>query len=104
MVDKKGKKPMYRGKPYGKGNPKADDGKRPSGGDFGAFVRCYNCGKVGHHRNECKAEQKTCFKCGKVGHVVADCKMKTVTCYNCGEEGHISPQFIDTSDDWKSSE
>ncbi|XP_058741779.1 uncharacterized protein LOC131614172 [Vicia villosa] len=72
LVDKKGKKPMYRGKPYGKGNPKADDGKRPSGGDFGAFVRCYNCGEVGHHRNECKAEQKTCFKCGKVGHVVAD--------------------------------
>ncbi|XP_058725522.1 uncharacterized protein LOC131596800 [Vicia villosa] len=81
LVDKKGKKPVDRGKPYGKGNPRAGDGKRPSGGDYGAFVRCYNCGKVGHRRNECKAEQKTCFKCGKVGHVAADCKMKTTVIF-----------------------
>ncbi|XP_058750119.1 uncharacterized protein LOC131623122 [Vicia villosa] len=56
LIEKKGKKPMDRGKPYDKGNPKAGDGKRPSGGDSGDFVRCYNCGEVGHRRNECKAE------------------------------------------------
>ncbi|XP_058752814.1 uncharacterized protein LOC131626005 [Vicia villosa] len=92
LVDKKGKKPMDRGNPYGRGNPKASDWKKPSGGDYNAFVRCYNCGEVRYRRNECKVEQKKCFKCGKVGHVTAECRMKTVTCYNCSEEGHISPQ------------
>src|SRR3954468_3975668 len=91
LVDKKGKKPMDRGKPYGRGNPRAGDWKRPSGGDSGAPVRCYNCGETGHRRNECKSGEKKCFKCGKAGHIASDCRMKIVTCYNCGEEGHISP-------------
>ncbi|XP_058754727.1 uncharacterized protein LOC131627884 [Vicia villosa] len=77
LVNKKGKKPMYRGKPYGKGNSKADNGKRPSGGDSGTFVRCYNCGEVRHCRNECRAKQKTCFNCGKVGHVAVVCSVIT---------------------------
>src|SRR3954471_8716933 len=92
LVDRKGKRPMDKGKPYGRGNPKTGGWKKPSGGDSSAFVRCYNCGEVGHRRNECKLNQKKCFKCEEVGHVAADCKKKIVTCYNCGEEGHISPQ------------
>src|SRR3954464_4351697 len=91
LVDKKGKKPMDRGKPYGRGNPRAGDWKRPSGGDSGAPVRCYNCGETGHRRNECKSGEKKCFKCGKADHIASYCRMKIVTCYNCGEEGHISP-------------
>ncbi|XP_058767324.1 uncharacterized protein LOC131641004 [Vicia villosa] len=76
LVDRKGKKHMDRGKPYGRG--KAVDGKKPSGGDTSAFVRCYNYGEIGHHKNECKLDQKKCFKCDKVGHIAADCKKKTM--------------------------
>src|SRR3954466_1642934 len=92
LVDKKGKKPMDRGTPYGRGNPRVGNWRRPSGGDSGAPFRCFNCGETGHKRDECKKEEKKCFKCGRVGHVAPDCKMRTVTCYNCGEEGHISTQ------------
>ena len=44
-VDQKGKNNTDRGKPYeaGKGNPKHSGGKRPSGGDYGAPVKCYRC-------------------------------------------------------------
>src|SRR3954471_18327806 len=83
LVDKKGKKPMDRGKPYGRGNTRYGDWKRPSGGDSGAPVRCYNCGETGHRRNECKSGEKKCFKCGKTGHIASDCRVKIVTCYNC---------------------
>ncbi|XP_058754430.1 uncharacterized protein LOC131627607 [Vicia villosa] len=76
LVDRKGKKHMDRGKPYGRG--KAVDGKKPSGGDSNALVRCYNCGEMGHRRHECKLDQKKCFKCDKVGHIAADCKKKTM--------------------------
>ncbi|XP_058741733.1 uncharacterized protein LOC131614123 [Vicia villosa] len=71
---RKGKKHMDRGKPYGRG--KAVDWKKPSGGDSSALVRCYNCGEVGHHKNECKLDKKKCFKCDKVAHVAADYKKK----------------------------
>src|SRR3954465_5957451 len=89
LVDRKGKKHMDRGKPYGRGKPV--DWKKPSGGDSSARIRCYNCGEMGHRRNECKLNQKKCFKCEEVGHVAADCKKRVVTCYNGGEEGHTSP-------------
>ncbi|XP_058751927.1 uncharacterized protein LOC131625027 [Vicia villosa] len=49
LVDRKGKKHMDRGKPYGKG--KAVDGKKLTGGDSSAFVRCYNCSETGHPIN-----------------------------------------------------
>ncbi|XP_058765522.1 uncharacterized protein LOC131639016 [Vicia villosa] len=75
-VDKKGKKHVDRCKPYDRG--KAVDWKKPSGGDSSALVRCYNCGEVGHRKNECKLEQKKCFKCDRVGHIATDCKKKTV--------------------------
>ncbi|XP_058725953.1 zinc finger protein GIS2-like [Vicia villosa] len=69
---------MDRGKLYGRGDPKASDWRKPSGGDCSAFVRCYICGEIGHRKNDCKLDQKKCFKCDKVGHVAADCKKKTV--------------------------
>ncbi|XP_058774468.1 uncharacterized protein LOC131648755 [Vicia villosa] len=92
LVDKRGKKPKDRGKPYGRGNQKTSDWKKPSEGDSSALVRCYRCDEAGHRRHECKSEEKKCFKCGKAVHVANDCRGKIVTCYNCGEEGHISPQ------------
>ncbi|XP_058733273.1 uncharacterized protein LOC131604876 [Vicia villosa] len=79
LVYKKGKKPMDKGKPYGKGNPRAGGWKKPSGGDSGALVRCYRCGEPGHRVHECKSKEKRCFKCGKAGHLVGDCKGKVVT-------------------------
>ncbi|XP_058733297.1 uncharacterized protein LOC131604898 [Vicia villosa] len=56
-------KPMDKGKPYGKGNPKDDDWKRPSGGDSSALVRmktvtCYNCNEEGHISLECTKLRK----------------------------------------------
>ncbi|XP_058741284.1 uncharacterized protein LOC131613651 [Vicia villosa] len=39
---------MDKGKPNGKGNPRAGGWKRPSGGDSSAPVRCYKCGEPGH--------------------------------------------------------
>ncbi|XP_058759841.1 uncharacterized protein LOC131633139 [Vicia villosa] len=69
LVEKRGKKLMDRGKPYGKGNPKAGDWKKPSGGDSSALIRCYNC-----------------------GYIATDCRMAIMTCYNYSKEGHISPQ------------
>ncbi|XP_058757167.1 uncharacterized protein LOC131630406 [Vicia villosa] len=67
---KHGKKHMGRGKPYGRG--KAVDRNKPSGGDSSAFVRCYNCGEIGHRKNDCKLDRKKCFKCDKVAHITAD--------------------------------
>ncbi|XP_058766216.1 uncharacterized protein LOC131639772 [Vicia villosa] len=57
LVDKKGNKPMDRGKSYGKGNLKAGGWKRPSGGDSSYLVRCYRCGEAGHRIHECKSEE-----------------------------------------------
>ncbi|XP_058760653.1 uncharacterized protein LOC131634003 [Vicia villosa] len=76
LVDRKCKKHVDRGKPYGRG--KAVDWRKPSGGDSSAFVRCYNCGEIGHRNNECKLDKKKCFKCDKVGHIVADLKKKVL--------------------------
>lgn len=72
---------MDRGKPYaaGKGNQKYGGGKRPSGGDSTAPVRCYRYGQEGHRIHECKSTEKKCFKCGKAGHLVVECEEKTVT-------------------------
>jgi hypothetical protein len=57
-------------------------------------VTCYNCGKKGHMKNECRSSKKiqersdhkssdenrskeiTCFGCGKKGHTKKDCKTK----------------------------
>lgn len=46
---------------------------RPSfGGNTGARVSCFNCGKAGHMSRECRSP-KTCFNCGRAGHVRAQC-------------------------------
>lgn len=85
---------MDRGKPYatGQGNQKHGSGKKPSGGDSTAPVRCFRCGQAGHRIHEWKSTESKCFKCGKGGHLAADCRVNNMTCYNCGEVGHISPQ------------
>src|SRR3954465_13815665 len=61
LVDRKGKKHMDRGKPYGRGKPA--EWKKSSGGDSSARIKCYNCGEMGYRRNECKLKQKKCYKC-----------------------------------------
>ncbi|XP_058768440.1 uncharacterized protein LOC131642183 [Vicia villosa] len=70
LVDKKGNKPMDRGKPYGKGNLKASGWERPSGGESSAPVRCYRCGEAGHRIHECKSEEKKCYR---GGHISPQC-------------------------------
>lgn len=41
-------------------------------------IRCYNCGKMGHTQQICKAPRKehykrACFSCGKTSHVARNC-------------------------------
>ncbi|CAH2109170.1 unnamed protein product [Euphydryas editha] len=34
-------------------------------------IKCYNCGKYGHFKNQCNSRQ--CNYCGKKGHLYNDC-------------------------------
>jgi hypothetical protein len=51
-------------------------------------IECYNCGKKGHYRYQCRSTARTggqppdnrilqkgpCFKCGKMGHLAFECR------------------------------
>jgi hypothetical protein len=59
---------------------------------------CYNCGKPGHIKAECRYRNKpetrnTCYNCGKPGHIKDECRYTNKqeprsTCYNCGKVRH----------------
>lgn len=55
LSEKKGKG-QFRGKPYvtptDKGKQKTSYGKKTSGGVAPAFIKCFNCGKMGRRANE----------------------------------------------------
>ncbi|XP_050897693.1 serine/arginine-rich splicing factor RS2Z32-like [Lathyrus oleraceus] len=88
LSEKRGKQ-LNHGKlynvPFDKGKQRISYGRRPSVGGASAPIKCYRCGRVGHHANECKSDENKCFKCGKSGHLIADCKTNVPTCYNCRE-------------------
>ncbi|XP_050890692.1 uncharacterized protein LOC127096120 [Lathyrus oleraceus] len=66
----------YRGKLYSapadKGKQRVSDEKRPGGGETPASIKCFKCGELGHHTNECKNEVLRCFKYGKTSHHITD--------------------------------
>lgn len=57
------------------------------------IVRCYRCLEFGHHRRECKGDDKgaVCMKCGKVDHKAKACT-NTSFCLTCKKEGHRADQ------------
>ncbi|MCI90688.1 hypothetical protein A2U01_0111982, partial [Trifolium medium] len=57
---------MGRGKPYGKGGKKPDEGGS-SGGRGGCVKNYFTCGLPSHHFLECPKKNERCFKCGDLG-------------------------------------
>ena len=72
-----------------KKEPKADIYSLNRAGDNPARsnkknVRCYNCGKKGHYKTECRSRSKkiVCFHCNKLGnHLARDCPDKVSSQY-----------------------
>ncbi|MCI58596.1 cellular nucleic acid-binding protein, partial [Trifolium medium] len=85
--EKRGKE-MGRGKPYGRGGRRPDEGGS-SGGRGGRVRNCFTCGLPGHHFYDCQKKGGKCFKYGDPGHM-ADQWSKGVVCFNCKEAGHKS--------------
>ena len=52
-----------------------------------APIQCYNCQRLGHTANNCKAK-KRCLKCGN-SHIYKECNAEKPKCANCGKE-HMS--------------
>lgn len=61
---------------------------------------CFNCGGVGHYRDDCPKPSKpeVCDICGSPGHA-KECK----ACRLCKQEGHISRDCLDR-DEWKANQ
>ncbi|XP_050919394.1 uncharacterized protein LOC127136927 [Lathyrus oleraceus] len=96
LSDKKGKS-EHHGKTY---SVPADKGKQRnsyennlSGGEASASVKCFKCGELGHHANECKNNFLRLLKFRRTSHRIANCKSVGSTCYNYGEQGHMSINF-----------
>ncbi|XP_046625031.1 uncharacterized protein LOC124307435 [Neodiprion virginianus] len=60
-------------------------------------IECYNCGRKGHRKAECRSALQT--QRGSYSRVIKELDgrglgpKKPITCYNCKEEGHIAPSF-----------
>ena len=39
-------------------------------------VKCYRCGKSGHHPTNCKYKNAKCYSCQKLGHLASVCQSK----------------------------
>ncbi|XP_046420497.1 uncharacterized protein LOC124179795 [Neodiprion fabricii] len=58
-------------------------------------IECYNCGRKGHRKAECRSALQT--QRGSYSRVIKELdsrglgSKKPITCYNCKEEGHIAP-------------
>ncbi|XP_058784517.1 uncharacterized protein LOC131659324 [Vicia villosa] len=93
ICEKRGKSQQGHGKPYdapvGKGEQKATEGKRTSGGDAPVGIVCFKCGKASHKSNVCTTDAMRYFHCGEFGHATPACKHKQMVCFNYGEEGYI---------------
>jgi hypothetical protein len=65
QVDNNGGKDGFKGKGKGKGKKGKDDQrtsqKRPADTDAGnnkkQFIKCFNCGEMGHFKSECRKPQ-----------------------------------------------
>ena len=56
-----------RKRPYNRPQP------APSQGSRNPNVVCYECGKKGHTKNQCRTRTGGCFGCGSLTHLVSQC-------------------------------
>jgi len=49
-------------------------GKQSSSEKTKSTIRCYNCGKMGHTKKNCKNKPLICNNCKKTGHYASECR------------------------------
>ncbi|KAI3740280.1 hypothetical protein L2E82_30706 [Cichorium intybus] len=64
---------------------------QPTQSKQGSRKKCEKCGK--EHEGDCQSGAGACYNCGRFGHKKKDCKVKHISeveCYSCHEKGHFS--------------
>lgn len=94
-ISERNRKNQFHGKSYSadKRKQRASYEKKLCGRETPTSIKCFKCGELVNHANECRNNFLRCFKCGKIGNCIVDCKSVGPTCYNCGEQGHIITNF-----------